>query len=48
MTHGTSVPERASADMEPSRYEEDEVVATMKWYEEELIAVARKMRLRRD
>ena len=42
-THGTSVPERASADVEPSRYEGDEVVATMRRYEEELIAVARKM-----
>ena len=42
----TSAPERASADWWPSRYEGDEVVATIRRYEEELIAVARKMRLR--
>ena len=48
MTHGTSVPEKASADVEPSRYKGDEVVATMRRHEEELIAVVRKMRLRRD
>ena len=34
--------------MEPSQYEGDEVIATMRQYKEELIAVARKMRLRRN
>ena len=42
----TSLPERASADVEPSRYEGDKVKATMRRYEEELIAVARKMKPR--
>ena len=41
---GTFVPERASADVEPSRYKGDEVVITMKRYEKELIAVVRKMK----
>ena len=48
MTRGTSVPERVSADMESSWYKRNEVVATIKRYEEELIVVARKMRLRYD
>ena len=46
MTRGTSVPERASADVELSRYKGEEVVTIMKQYEEELIAVARKMKPR--
>ena len=47
-TRETSVPERASTDVEPSRYERDEVIATIRRYKEELITVAKKMRLRRD
>ena len=42
-TRETSVLESASADKEPNRYEGDEVLAIMRRYEEELIAVARKM-----
>ena len=43
---GPFVPEKASADVEPSQYKGDEIVTTMKQYEEELIAVARKMKPR--
>ena len=45
-TRRTSAPERASADWWPSRYEGDEVIATIRQFEEELIAVARKIELR--
>ena len=45
-TRRTSIPKRASADVEPSRYKEDKVVMTMRQYKEELIAVARKMKPR--
>ena len=46
-THRTSVLKRASADLWPSRYKGDEVVATMRRNEKELIAEAVKRRLRR-
>ena len=47
-TRRTSVPERASADLWPSRYEGDEIVAIIRRYKEELIAEVVKMRFRRD
>ena len=45
---GTSVPERASADLWPSQYKGDEVVAMMRRYDKELIAEAVKRKLRHD
>ena len=45
-TYKTSVPEKASTDWKPNWHEGDEVVATMMLYEEELIVMGRKIRLR--
>ena len=43
VTHKTFAPERASADWWPSRYDRDEVVATMRRCEEKLITEAVKI-----
>ena len=45
-TRKTFAPERASADKWSSWYEGDEVVMTIRRYEDKLIAMARKMGLR--
>ena len=42
-TRKTSISEKASADLWPSWYKEDEVVATMRRNKEELIVLARKI-----
>ena len=41
--HRTFVSERASADLRPNQYGRNEVVAMMRQYEEEFIAMVRKM-----
>ena len=43
MMHKTFAPKIASADLWLSQYEGDEVIATMKWYKEKLIAVVKKV-----